>query len=173
MSRVSLREKGANSIRKSEESLDNKLKVWDLILKALIPILTILIAIWQFFNQQESLEKATFRKEWWLKRYEIYSELNSKIAKVVSELDHVDTLSDTALKEFKISYWKTLIVEDSIVEPTVRKLYTKLTLYANNAKLKEYDPSQKGEDKKEVIDLSTEVLALSKQSLTLDKTYLQ
>ena len=90
---------------------------WDIVFKIAGPVLGVFIGIGQYFYQQEIQERKNFQREFWIRKFDMYGELSHSIGETLVALEYSDSLALIRARAFRTIYWKTLLVEDPMIEP--------------------------------------------------------
>lgn len=101
------------------ERVDIKIKQIDTLLKAIVPVVTVVFGLYIFQYNQNTLQLKSYENHRWVKQIEIKSELVESVSKVLSEIGLRQTVSVNVYSEYRAMYWRTLLFEDSSI---VRKL---------------------------------------------------
>lgn len=97
------------------EYRDLQFRKIDLVVKSLIPMLTIVLGIVTFQHQQSTIEMKSYKREQWLSLIELNSQLVESVASLLSEIETHGRVQPDTYKDYKKIYWKTAIFEDSIL----------------------------------------------------------
>ena len=145
----------------------------DMVLKIVGPVLGLIIGIAQYFYFNAIQERKNFEREFWLRKFDVYGELSTSIGEILGALEYNDTVTLTTTRSFRTVYWKSTLVEDTIVVPALTEFNNSLLDYFNevgtsSSTLPENDTLKEERIrilKSDIEEAGNTVMSLCKQSL--------
>ena len=142
-------------------------RIWDVIIKALgfiATAATIYVGITQFYKQQEATVELEFKRNFWLKQNQVYSDVCRNAGAMVASIADPKSFEKDKQTFLSLYYGDLVLVEDHGVDSAMRELKSYVDI------LEPKDPNMVNVLKRKVINLAE---ACKSSSVTFKQANLQ
>lgn len=130
---------------------ENRHRIWDIIIKLsgiFITAMSIYLGLTNFNKQQNASAELEFKRNFWRKQIDVYSELCKNAGSLIASIDNDEKFAVEKDKFISLYYGEIILVEDQKVDSAIRELKSYLEI------VQPKDPNMVNTLKLKVIELS-------------------